>query len=105
MILTTSQRERHPVARTEPTILLAAMHSGDHIQIGKATTHDAAYAAWEAHDADLKAPHGRGQRMHAIGGEPVRFYRLRQDNPIDITPVRTVPVRYVRKTGFVGSGR
>lgn len=91
------------------TILLAAMQSGQHIQVGQPfnSWHDA-HDAWTAADGDLRAPHGRGERMHAIQGEPVRFYRLRETTfggniaaefGHDVPTVRKTDVR---RTGFIG---
>jgi len=93
-----------------PTVLLAAMQSGDHIQIGDVAEHADAYDAFERFDSHLagwtRDLHGNLRlatgHMHAIAGEPVRFYRLRMEGAIDCRPVRKVRAGYVRKTGFVG---
>lgn len=94
------------MSTSTPTILLAAMQSGEHIQVGPERNWNDGYDAWSAADADLRTPHGRGERMHAIQGEPVRFYRLREQGPHLAAEFGAQPRRVrstdVRRTGFVG---
>ena len=85
-------------ARTEPTVLLAAIEGQrEHVQVGNVMDHDGAYVLWSLLDGDLKGPHGLGNRGHYIHGEPVKFYRLRQENPVDIDITNRVPVGHIRR--------
>jgi hypothetical protein len=94
----------------QPTVLLAKV--GDrHIQVGPVREWADAYDVFEALDFDQNGFYrdkqgrmrgtGQNRKMHAIKGEPVKFYRLRQVGH-EFGDVERVRSTGVRRTGFVG---
>lgn len=101
----------------QPTVLLAAMQFGKHVQVGPVREWGDAHDAYEALDGH-QSGYTRDERgrlrmspghLHAIKGEPVRFYRLRDvrgDNvEAEFGTVERVRSTGVRRGGFVGLKR
>ena len=89
----------------DPTVLLAALDNGQHVQVGRVRSHDDAYALFERMDSQIsgfvrvqgrltwKAP----RKTHFIDGQAVRFYRLRQQGH-EFGNVPSYPISAVRLT-------
>jgi len=84
----------------QDSIVLAALRSGVHVQVGKASTWEGAHALWTVLDADLGTVNGRGSNPHTIKGAPVQFYRVRQGSH-EFGTVETVPVNRVARNARV----
>lgn len=113
-------------ALRQPTVLLAAMQSGAHIQVGPVREYNEAHDAFDAldchntgwtRDEDGRLVGGGKRHLHAIKGEPVKFYRLREVRQLipetaspgcvtnvdaEFGEVERVRSTGVRRTGFVG---
>lgn len=93
----------------EPTVLLAALDNGQHVQIGRVRDHAAAYDLFERMDSQIsgfvRTPDERGRliyapatrKFHFINGQAVKFYRLRQQGH-EFGNVPSYPVSAVRLT-------
>ena len=92
--------------KNEPTVLLAKLADGRHVQVGRVRSHDAAYALFERLDSQISGFSRDGQdslrwaapsKQHYIDGQPVNFYRLRQQDH-EFGTVPSYPVSAVRLT-------
>ena len=92
----------------EPTVLLAALDNGQHVQVGRVREHGDAYALFERMDSQISGfvrfgklgplmyrPDGR--KTHFIDGHAVKFYRLRQQGH-EFGDVPSYPISAVRLT-------
>lgn len=90
--MTTTLIPRQP----EQAIVLAALDTGAHVQVGNPSNRAGAHALWTVLDADLGTSHGRGRNPHTIGGQAVRFYRVREGSH-EFGRIAQVPVNRVAR--------
>jgi hypothetical protein len=94
-----------PLLLNEPTVLLAALDNGQHVQIGRVRDHAAAYDLFERLDAEQQGwkryddglRRAAARKDHFIDGKRVKFYRLRQQGH-EFGDVPSYPVSAVRLT-------